>query len=343
MTGATVRFTKTWSRGTPRVLLLAPVAAIVAFAIVGLTGAAGAASRSSASPTPIRCVTNQPLKVDEPPACPVQGQTVVVAPISGKVFVTAPGRARVRFDEPHTIPVTSIVDARQGRYRLTADQRSIGIRFATADFYGGRAEIVQGLGAKGATVRLQLAGGNFGICGSGARAIESRSHRKVQHLWGNGKGHFGISGQYASAIVRGTNWRVTDYCDGSGVTVRRGTVAVNDFATGQTVLVTAGHSFFAAAVAATFVFPTECPTGNVPLGSQATISGKFTPPQVSPAPQVDYTAPSGAVTRHTLSLDPQGNFADQVTANERGIWKVSVHLANAAPGGTPGSCSFVVT
>jgi hypothetical protein len=315
-------------------------------AIVVLTGAAGAASLSSAGPTAIRCVKHQPLNVDEPPACPVQGQTVIVAPISGSVFVTAPGRARVRFDEPHTIPVGSIVDARRGRYRLTADQRSIGIRFATADFYGGQAEVLQGTGAKGATVRLQLAGGNFGVCGSGARVIASRSHRKVQHLWGNGKGHFGISGQYASAIVRGTQWNVTDYCDGSGVTVRRGTVAVNDFATGQTVLVTAGHSFFAAATApptTTYVFPTQCPRGNVPLGSQATISGTFTPPQVSPAPQVDYVAPSGATTRHTLQLDPQGNFTDQVRVNERGLWKASVHLANAAPGGTPGSCSFNVT
>jgi hypothetical protein len=80
----------------------------------------------------------------------------------------------------------------------------------------------------------------------------------------------------------------------------------------------------------------------VPVGSQATITGKFTPPNVLPAPQVDYTAPSGATTRHTLSLDAQGNFTDSVTANERGIWNASVHLANAAPGGTPGSCSFSV-
>ena len=323
------------------------VTAVAAMAIVGLTGAAGAASRSSAGPAAIRCVTNQPLNVDEPPACPIQGQTVVVAPVSGKVFVTVPGRARVRFDEPHTIPVTSIIDARRGRFRLTADQRSIGIRFATADFYGGEAEVLQGTGANGATVRLQLAGGNFSVCGSGARAIAGRrSHRNVQHLWGNGKGHFGISGQYASAIVQGTNWRLTDFCDGSGVTVRRGTVAVNDFATGQTVLVTAGHSFFAAAAAppaVKYVFPTQCPTTNVPLGSQATITGKFTPPQVSPAPQVDYTAPSGTTTRHTLTLDAQGNFTDQVTVNERGLWHVSVHLANAAPGGTPATCSFVVT
>jgi hypothetical protein len=288
------------------------------------------------------------LTIDEPPACPIQGQTVVVAPISGKVFVTVPGRARVRFDEPHTIPVTSIIDARGGRYRLTADQRSIGIRFATADFYGGEAEVIQGKGANLATVTMSLTGGSFGVCGSqgSASAAARKTHRKVQHLWGSGKGHFGISGQYASAIVQGTNWRVTDFCDGSGVTVRRGTVAVDDFTTGKTVLVTAGHSYFAAASALQtpkFVFPTQCPQGNVPLGSQATITGRFTPPHPSPPPQVDYTAPSGATTTHTLTLDAEGNFTDQVTVNERGLWHVSVHLANAAPGGMPASCSFVVT
>jgi hypothetical protein len=120
------------------------------------------------------------------------------------------------------------------------------------------------------------------------------------------------------------------------------TVAVDDFATGQTALVTAGRSFFAPATAK-YVFPTQCPTGNVPLGSQVTISGTFTPPQVSPAPQSDYIAPSGATTRHTLALDAQGNFTDQVTVTERGIWNVAAHLANAAPGGMPASCSFAVT
>jgi hypothetical protein len=317
---------------------------LAAAAIVVLAGATGAASRSTAGPAPIQCVKNQPLKDDEPPACPVQGQTVVVAPISGTVFLTPPGQPPLRLDEPHTIPITSILDARHGRYRLTADQRSVGIRFATADFYGGRAEVLQGIDAKHATVSMHLAGDNFSVCGTQSRAgaVASKAHRKVSHLWGNGKGHFDITGQYASAIVHGTNWRLTDYCDGTGVTVRRGTVGVNDFARGKTVLVPAGHSYFAAATSK-YVFPTQCPRGNVPLGSQAIISGTFTPAQVSPPPQVDYSAPSGANTRHTLQLDANGNFTDQVTASERGIWNVSVHLANAAPGGTPGSCSFDVT
>lgn len=334
--GDVLRRSQPWSRRK----LLAPALVAAAIALVVFATVGFAASGSSAGPAAIHCVPKLPRALDEA-TCPIQGKTVDIAPISGRVFFTAPGDIRRRLDEPHAVPITTIVDARHGRFRLTANERSIGIRNATADFFGGRAEIIQGSGRNGATVHLQLAGESVGACGTGARATASRSHRNIQHLWGSGKGHFGISGHYASAIVQGTKWRVTDFCDGSGVTVSRGTVKVNNFSTGKTVLVHAGQSYFAPATA-TFVFPTACPKGNVPLGSAATISGTFTPPNPTPAPQVDYTAPSGAVTRHTLALDAAGNFTDQVTANERGLWSASVHLANAAPGGTPASCSFVV-
>lgn len=326
-------------RGTGRtasaVLMAAVGAAILSPAV--------APSRSSVGPAPIACVRGLALNEDEPPVCPVQGQTVVVGRVSGVVFVTLPGRSRVRLTEPHTIPISSLIDARHGRYRLMADEHSVGLRYATADFYGGTAEVLQGSGPKDAAVDLRLAQGNFSGCAqTSARTAARRSHPAVRHLWGDGKGHFVISGHYASAVVRGTHWRVTDYCDGSNVTVRRGTVAVRDFATAQTVLVHAGHSYFAPATA-TFVFPTTCPSANVPLGSVATITGTFSPPQPQPSPQVDYTAPSGATVHHTLHPDTAGDFNDQVTVNETGIWNVNVHLANAQSGGTPASCSFNVT
>jgi hypothetical protein len=324
-----------YGRRLPVLALTATTLALVAFAAVAL-----AASRSSAGPPPIHCVAKLPATLDEA-TCPIQGKTVDVAPVSGVVFFTAPGDIRRKLDEPHAVPITTIVDARRGRFRLTANEQSIGIRNATADFFGGRAEIIQGTGAKNGTVHLQLTGENLGTCGAGASATASRSHHKLQHLWGTGKGHFGITGHYASAIVQGTKWRLTDFCDGSGVTVSRGTVKVLDFSTGKTVLVHAGQSYFAPATQ-TFVFPTSCPQGNVPFGSAVTITGTFSPPNPTPAPQADYTAPSGTLTRHTLSLDSACNFSDQVTANERGVWSVSVHLANAAPGGTPASCNFLV-
>lgn len=196
-----------WSgRRLQALALVAAAAVVVVFAAIGAS-----ASGAGAGPPPIHCVPTLPHNLDEA-TCPVQGKTVDVAPLSGKVFFTAPGDIRRRLDEPHAVPITTIVDARHGRFRLTANERSIGIRNATADFFGGRAEIVQGTGHD-ATVHLQLTGENLGACGTGAHA-SAASHRKVQHLWGKGKGHFGISGHYAAAIVQGTQWQVTDYCDG---------------------------------------------------------------------------------------------------------------------------------
>lgn len=318
------------------------IAAALPLAAVAVVIASPDGAMSRVGPPPIPCVSH-PVTKDEPPSCPLQGRTVVVRPLSGVVFVTFPGGARVRLDEPHTIPVASIIDATHGRYRLTADEHSVGLRFATSDFYGGTAEVLQGVGARDATLDMRLVGGDFSRCGhAGAVSAAAHSHHAVQHLWGNGKGHFKISGQYASAVVRGTHWRLTDFCDGSGVTVARGLVGVTDLATGQVVLVSAGHSYFVPATR-TYTFPTTCPSGNVPLGSVATISGYFSPPQVPSPPQIDYRAPSGATVTHTLSPDAQGNFSDQVTATERGVWSVTVHLANAASGGVPGSCSFSVT
>lgn len=313
----------------------------VTVAIVATAYPAGAPARTS-GPAPIRCVVRPTVTEDQPPTCPVEGKTVTVKPISGVVFITAPGGPRMRLDEPHTIGVSSIIDARHGRYRLMANEQSLGLHYATADFFGGRAQVEQGLGSA-ATVNLALAGGSFSGCaqGSGRVAVAARGHRQVQHLWGAGKGHFKISGHYAAAIVRGTKWRVTDFCDGSGVTVARGTVAVHDFGSGQVVLVSAGHSYFAPAKTV-YIFPTQCPAGNVPLGSTATINGVFTPPN-PPSPQVDYRAPSGATTTHALHPDAAGRFSDQIVVGERGLWTVTVHLAQPQAGGMPASCSFDVT
>jgi ferric-dicitrate binding protein FerR (iron transport regulator) len=47
--------------------------------------------------------------------------------------------------------------------------------------------------------------------------------------------------------VRGTIWTVTDRCDGTLTTVKRGKVAVKDFRRKKTVLVRAGKSYLAKA------------------------------------------------------------------------------------------------
>ncbi|GAC1486403.1 MAG: hypothetical protein NVS1B9_05290 [Solirubrobacteraceae bacterium] len=308
-------------------------------AVAATVAAPNALARTG--PPPIPCVSPAPPGEDEPPACPIQGHTVVVKRLAGVVFVTLPGRSRRKLGEARSVPVGSVVDATHGRYRLMADQRRVGIRFATSTFYGGAAKVVQGFGSAGATLDMQLASENNAVCAHSGALTAARRHPAVQGLWGDGKGHIKSSGRYASAAVRGTKWNLTDFCDGSGVTVRHGTVAVNAFATGTTVLVGAGHSFFAPA-SATFTFPVTCPAAPVPFGSVAAVTGTFSPGRPPSPPLVDYRSPSGATITHSLVLDAAGAFADSVTATEKGVWTVNVHLADAQPNGVPGSCSFSV-
>ena len=120
-------------------------------------------------------------------------------------------------------------------------------------------------GQANGVVRLTLIGGNFTSCGTrrlSARSglsVESAQLKKptkpaapvkpvkpVRRLWGTGKGKFTTTGKFASATVRGTEWLVADFCTGTRVTVRRGIVSVRDLAKKKTVLVKAGHSYFAA-------------------------------------------------------------------------------------------------
>ena len=96
-------------------------------------------------------------------------------------------------------------------------------------------------GTVGGVVQLQLTGGSFSKFGRKVSA-HAKSKKPTRRLWGSGKGKFTTKGKYASATVRGTNWLVADYADHTQVTVKKGLVAVKNFATGKTVLVPAGHT-----------------------------------------------------------------------------------------------------
>jgi ferric-dicitrate binding protein FerR (iron transport regulator) len=52
---------------------------------------------------------------------------------------------------------------------------------------------------------------------------------------------------HSGATVRGTQWQVTERCDGTLTRVLDGVVAVRDFTLHKTVLVHAGHSYLARA------------------------------------------------------------------------------------------------
>ena len=61
-------------------------------------------------------------------------------------------------------------------------------------------------------------------------ASTSARKKKVRRLWGDGKGRFRTKGRHGAATVAGTKWLTEDRCNGTLVRVKRGVVAVRDFA-----------------------------------------------------------------------------------------------------------------
>ena len=112
--------------------------------------------------------------------------------------------------------------------------------------------LINGLRRPGLPIRMRLTGGNFGKCKtSSTRTLASlhatKKPKPVRRLWGTGKGRYVTTGKYASATVRGTFWLIADYCDGTLVQVREGTVVVRDLVTKKLKVVTPGHPYFAKA------------------------------------------------------------------------------------------------
>jgi len=108
--------------------------------------------------------------------------------------------------------------------------------------------LINGLRRPGLPIRMRLTGGNFSKCkASNSRSFQSLSKRKkpVRRLWGTGKGRYQTTGRFASATIRGTFWLIADYCDGTLITVREGTVVVRDLVTKKLIVVRGGHSYFA--------------------------------------------------------------------------------------------------
>jgi hypothetical protein len=172
---------------------------------------------------------------------PVNGQSVALVPESGRVLVKRPGQKKfVPLKEGQTIPVGSVVDTTAGRAVLTSINAAE--EEQSALFYGGRFLVAQQEGS--GLVVLRLRGDDPSCAGSSSRQASS-SGGGGKRLWGSGHGNFRTEGSYGSATVRGTVWFTEDRCNGTFFEVRRGLVAVRDFAAGRTVMVPAGSSYFA--------------------------------------------------------------------------------------------------
>jgi hypothetical protein len=199
---------------------------------------------------------------------PVLGRLVAAQPLRGQVFVSLPGSARASAVAPPVpglkgrafaplrlagqIPVRSLLDTRRGTVRLTSAQNARGRR-ASAEFRAGVFQVLQSRAARArGLTELRLKGASFRSCrSSGSRASNrvgptaARARRTIRRLRGRGRGRFRVRGRYSAATVRGTDWTVSDRCDGTLTKVRRGKVAVRDFRRKRTVLLRAGRSYLA--------------------------------------------------------------------------------------------------
>ena len=141
------------------------------------------------------------------------------------------------------IPVGAVVDATNGRVRITIALPDG--KLQSSDFFEGVFRVTQ---AKSGLATMVLAGGNFRVCGRGARAGALAAKVKViRHLWGKGAGKFQTKGKFAAAAIRGTTWDVIDRCDGTLTVVTQGRVVVTNLKTGRKIALKAGQRYLAKA------------------------------------------------------------------------------------------------
>ncbi len=176
--------------------------------------------------------------------------SAVVAPVTGLLQMSPAGIVRrVPLQDKVVLPLRSIVDTAVGAVNVTSAQTTRKAQTVRLD--SGAFDITQ-TAAKLAITQFALQGGDFGVCllsaaRSGRTASAAAAAKTVRRLWATGKGTFRTKGRYASAAIRGTKWLTEDRCDGTRIRVTAGVVTVRDLVARKTVVVKAGHSYFAAA------------------------------------------------------------------------------------------------
>lgn len=177
---------------------------------------------------------------------PVTAKTAEAEPVSGTVLVKAPGTGFfVPLKQAGLIPVGSTIDTRKGVVRLTTTRGTAG-GTQSARFDSGIFTVAQ-KAARSAITELRLVS-SFRACpkpGVRAAVARRRSGKRVNRVWGDGKGRYRVTGHDAATAVKGTRWLTEDRCDGTFVRVARGAVTVADFGTHRTVTVRAGGTYLA--------------------------------------------------------------------------------------------------
>ncbi len=211
-----------------------------------------------------------------PPPAPVLGKQVNVTLISGHVWIKPPpgkslgpagdraalskGQGFVPLTEARQVPTGSEVDALHGSLRIVSNTGKVG-KTQTATLAGGvfnvgqiRKGISKGLTTFNLVESAFQGAPTYTTCKAkykkaGDATIASLSSKTLQLLKVSGHGKFRTTGRYSSATVRGTIYTVADRCNGTLTHVIRDTVLVDDFARHKTILLHAGQSYLAAAIA----------------------------------------------------------------------------------------------
>jgi DNA-binding beta-propeller fold protein YncE len=218
---------------------------------------------ASGQPTGTATVT---LYVGTPLPPPVQGKSANIYFSYGSVFVYLPGQTTpIPLLAGMQVPLGSIIDATDGGVGIFV---TINGQIQAADFWSGEFKLTQSadphtvlslLGHKIPTPRCaqhtHSFGGSFslanvpGLAHSAALAqIAKKLHKgkPIRELWGSGHGNFTTVGNGSAAAVRGTEWAIFDYPDGTLTFDFTDSVSVQDFNLHKTIVITAGHYYFAA-------------------------------------------------------------------------------------------------
>ena len=148
------------------------------------------------------------------------------------------------------LPVRALIDTKAGKARVASRAIRSRRRTNAGVFSGGLFQVLQSRSRrKRGLTELRLKGSSFAGCrlrSARAQAAARRySRRTVRRVRGSGRGRFKTRGHYSAATVLGTVWTVTDRCDGTLTSVRRGRVAVRDFRLRKTIRLRAGKSYLA--------------------------------------------------------------------------------------------------
>jgi hypothetical protein len=193
---------------------------------------------------------------------PVDGERVTVRVLSGIVFVKLPagrafkqaaGSGFVPLKGIASVPVGSVVDARQGRVAVisTVDGRRLGPRQA-ATLAAGIFKIRQQRLREGSRKRiptdllLQSPEGAEASCASvpSTGPIKGRGRSPVRGLTASTTtGRFRVVAGAAIVSGRGATWVTTDRCDGTRTEVGKGHVSVLNRKTHRTIRVPAGRAY----------------------------------------------------------------------------------------------------